>query len=182
MVNHYKQRKQWAESKKHALSLTGCAQCGRWGDKVSEDGLACRLVTSEEVHKYETWVDMPDYAVWNHELHLGFGVAECNPGCEKENEKPKSIGLAAAIKAALKVEDIASRLTELHGYGNRLKGKCPLHGEVNGQAFSIWLDTGTWRCFGACATGGDVIDFVRECHERGIKWRAKDLTPEATKH
>jgi len=170
-LNHYKQRKQWDEGKKRALGLTGCASCGRWGDTVSEDGLACRLVTSGEVQQFEFWSNMPDYAVWNHELHLGFGVAECNTGCDKQGEKPKSVGLAAAIKASLKIEDIAERLTDLRGMGNRLKGKCPLHGEEKGEAFSIWTDTQTWRCFGACATGGDVIDFIKLASEKGLAWR-----------
>ena len=203
MLNHYKQRKQWAEGKANALSPTGCETCGRWGDKpemahaseanmayperepfvVTDDNdvpLSCELITSEAIQQYEFWTNMPDYAVWNHELHLGFGVADCNTGCEKTGEKPKSIGLAAAIKAKLKIEDVAERLTNLRGMGNRLKGKCPLHGEETGEAFSIWTDTQTWRCFGACATGGDVIDFIKECSERGIAWRNDDRPSKTT--
>lgn len=193
-LNHFKQRKQWDEGKSNALGLTGCDVCGRWGDSpekahaseanmtsperepfvvTDNDGnpLSCTLVTGLQVQQYEFWSTMPDYAVWNHELHLGFGVAECNAGCEKQGEKPKSAGLAAAIKASLKIEDVAERLTSLRGMGNRLKGKCPLHGEEKGEALSIWTDSQTWRCFGACATGGDVIDFIQECSEKGLAWR-----------
>lgn len=37
---------------------------------------------------------------------------------------------------------------------------CPFHDE-NTPSFSYNTSTGRWRCFGACKTGGDVIDMHR---------------------
>lgn len=75
------------------------------------------------------------------------------------------------LKRSYRVEDVASRLTELWGHGDLLTGKCPLHSERKGRAFAIWTESQRWRCFGKCGIGGDVIDLVRECRERGIEWR-----------
>jgi hypothetical protein len=38
------------------------------------------------------------------------------------------------------------------------KLKCPFHKEENGQSFSYSAGRELWRCFGACKSGGDVID------------------------
>ena len=48
--------------------------------------------------------------------------------------------------------------------GHNLTGLCPFHPEKTGS-FKIALSekhAGRWQCFGACATGGDVIDFRRK--------------------
>lgn len=74
------------------------------------------------------------------------------------------------VKSAVAVEDIAERLTELRG-NSVLKGKCPLHNEQNGEAFAVYKDTQTWRCFGSCNVGGDVIALIQECMERDIEWQ-----------
>ncbi len=37
---------------------------------------------------------------------------------------------------------------------------CPFHHEDT-PSFSFSVDRGVWRCFGACHTGGDVIDLAR---------------------
>ena len=75
------------------------------------------------------------------------------------------------LKRTYRVEDIASRLTRLYGAGDLLTGRCPLHNERKGRAFAVWVSEQRWRCFGRCATGGDVIDLVRECKARGLNWR-----------
>ena len=38
------------------------------------------------------------------------------------------------------------------------KLRCPFHKEEQGQSFSYSQEKNTWRCFGACKAGGDVID------------------------
>jgi hypothetical protein len=43
--------------------------------------------------------------------------------------------------------------------GKRLVGTCPFHSENHGS-FVIYKDQNSWWCYGACGTGGDVIDFV----------------------
>lgn len=70
---------------------------------------------------------------------------------------PKSESFFLKIKAAVPIEALAVRFTELRPAGpGRLKGLCPLHQEST-PSFYIWTEKGTWRCFGACAEGGDVI-------------------------
>ncbi|MDA1258401.1 MAG: DNA primase, partial [Chloroflexi bacterium] len=39
------------------------------------------------------------------------------------------------------------------------KAPCPFHSERT-PSFVVFPDSGTWRCFGSCSTGGDVISFV----------------------
>ncbi len=94
----------------------------------------------------------------------------------KNNEaipKPRKPVLGGSLidrlKAAYRVEDVASRHTDLHGT-NVLKGKCPIHGEQRGEAFVVWVGEQKWKCFGACQSGGDVIDLIRALHERKLNW------------
>jgi hypothetical protein len=67
----------------------------------------------------------------------------------------------AEIKAENRVEDIAAQLTELRASGNGEKGRCPFHVERT-ASFYVWHESQQWRCFGACAEGGDVIDLMRK--------------------
>jgi hypothetical protein len=52
---------------------------------------------------------------------------------------------------------------ELRRSGNRWIGKCPLHNEVNGEAFVIHHDQ-KWQCYGKCGKAGDVTDLEQELH------------------
>lgn len=75
----------------------------------------------------------------------------------------------ADFKATNRVEDIAAQYTRLIPAGpNKFKGCCPMHSERT-PSFIVNTDTQKWRCFGACATGGDVIDLVQRL---GI-WEAR---------
>lgn len=47
---------------------------------------------------------------------------------------------------------------------------CPFHKEVHGKSFSYKADLGIWRCFGACHTGGDVI----ELHRLNYKMKSRE--------
>ena len=70
-------------------------------------------------------------------------------------------GLFNRVKAAVPVEALAGRFTRLQSSGpDRLKGKCPLH-EERTASFYVYQDKGRWRCFGACARGGDVVELAR---------------------
>lgn len=61
---------------------------------------------------------------------------------------------------ALDIAQVAGKVTTLTGTGNRLKARCPLHKEKT-ASFYLYLDTNRWRCFGACADGGDVVDLIQ---------------------
>lgn len=55
----------------------------------------------------------------------------------------------------------ANHLTLVRAGNGRVKALCPFHDEKT-PSFIINTDSNTWHCFGACSTGGDIIDFTRE--------------------
>ncbi len=63
------------------------------------------------------------------------------------------------IKARANIEDVIGRYTELKKAGSILKGLCPFHNERT-PSFVVYPNSGTWHCFGACGTGGDVFSFL----------------------
>ncbi len=97
------------------------------------------------------------------------------PSSERKQVSKGTLGTISRIKEAYRVEDIAGKHTTLRG-NSVLKGKCFLHGETHGEAFTIWVDEQKFRCFGACNTGGDVIDLVRAMKDRGIEWNGTGLS------
>lgn len=65
------------------------------------------------------------------------------------------------VKAALDiVETVREYVPALKRSGRTWKAPCPFHSERT-PSFSVDPERRTWHCFGACATGGDVIEFVR---------------------
>ncbi len=81
---------------------------------------------------------------------------------------PKSASKFDKIKAAVRLEEFVGRFTDLRPAGqNKMKGNCPLHKETT-PSFHVWLDKQTWRCFGACAMGGDVITLHQQLKDRGL--------------
>ena len=73
------------------------------------------------------------------------------------------------VKAAVSVEDLAGRYTDLRSAGpGKLKGKCPIH-EERTPSFYVFIDREpqSWRCFGACATGGDVVELAYQLSLKG---------------
>ena len=64
------------------------------------------------------------------------------------------------IKDRLKVEDvISSYVPELKKSGRTFKAPCPFHAEKT-PSFVVDPQRQSWRCYGACATGGDVFSFI----------------------
>ena len=75
--------------------------------------------------------------------------------------------LFQAVKEAVSVEELAGRFTQLAPAGpGKLKGRCPLH-EERTPSFYVYQDSQRWQCFGACASGGDVVELARRLMDRG---------------
>ncbi len=63
------------------------------------------------------------------------------------------------IKARLDILEVVGQRVPLQRSGRSYKGNCPFHQERT-PSFHVFPDRQSWRCFGACATGGDAINFV----------------------
>ncbi|MBN1318215.1 MAG: DNA primase [Anaerolineales bacterium] len=63
------------------------------------------------------------------------------------------------IKSRLDIVEVISKYVELRRAGRNYKAICPFHQEKT-PSFVVFPETQTWRCFGACAEGGDVYSFL----------------------
>ncbi len=63
------------------------------------------------------------------------------------------------VKSRLDIVEVISQRVPLQRSGNSYKAPCPFHQEKT-PSFHVFPDRQSWRCFGACATGGDVLSFV----------------------
>jgi DNA primase len=64
------------------------------------------------------------------------------------------------IKSRLDIVDIISESVSLRRSGRNFAGFCPFHQNTRTPAFYVFPETQTWRCFGACAEGGDLFSYV----------------------
>ena len=65
------------------------------------------------------------------------------------------------IKARLDILDVVAAHVALQRSGRSYKGLCPFHSEKT-PSFYVFPDRQSWRCFGACATGGDLFSFIMQ--------------------
>ena len=63
------------------------------------------------------------------------------------------------VKTRSDIVEVVSERVTLQKSGRNFKANCPFHTERT-PSFYVFPERQTWRCFGACATGGDVITFV----------------------
>ena len=64
------------------------------------------------------------------------------------------------IKSRIDLIDIVGETVELRKSGRSYTGFCPFHSNTKTPSFVVFPETQTWRCFGACADGGDLFSYV----------------------
>ena len=69
------------------------------------------------------------------------------------------MSVADEIKQRLDIASLVGAYAPLSRAGRNLKSLCPFHQEKT-PSFYVFPETQTWRCFGACGTGGDLFSFV----------------------
>jgi len=63
------------------------------------------------------------------------------------------------IRVRVDIVDLISEYVPLEKSGANFRSKCPFHNERT-PSFFVFPSRQTWRCFGACATGGDLFSFL----------------------
>ncbi len=64
------------------------------------------------------------------------------------------------IKSRLDIVEVVSDYLPLRKSGTSYTGFCPFHPNSRTPAFVVFPNSQSWRCFGACAEGGDVFSFL----------------------
>lgn len=66
------------------------------------------------------------------------------------------------VKLAAPIEEVVrTRVSSLRRAGRLWQACCPFH-EESTPSFKVDTERGTWRCYGACGEGGDVISFLMQ--------------------
>ena len=68
------------------------------------------------------------------------------------------------IKARLDIVEVVSSYATLQKSGRGFKAVCPFHTEKT-PSFVVTPERQSWRCFGACATGGDAFSFIMQAEK-----------------
>ena len=82
------------------------------------------------------------------------------------------------IKSRLDILDVVSRHAQLQHSGRSYKAICPFHTERT-ASFFVFPERQSWRCFGACATGGDVFSFLMRIENLDFGEALKRLAQQA---
>jgi DNA primase len=70
------------------------------------------------------------------------------------------VSVTDEIKSRLDIVDIVSDHVSLRKSGTSYTGFCPFHDNKRTPSFVVFPSSQSWRCFGACAEGGDIFSYV----------------------
>ncbi len=82
------------------------------------------------------------------------------------------------IRAKLDIVDVVASHVTLQQSGRTYKANCPFHTERT-PSFIVNPERQSWRCFGACAVGGDIFSFVMRTENLEFKDALKTLAQRA---
>ncbi|MCY4147235.1 MAG: DNA primase [Chloroflexi bacterium] len=83
------------------------------------------------------------------------------------------------IKARIDIVSYVQRyVPSLKKSGRNYKACCPFHNEKT-PSFIVNPERGTWRCFGACAEGGDIFSFAQKVNGWDFKEALRELAQQA---
>ena len=82
------------------------------------------------------------------------------------------------IKDRIDIVDLISSYITLNKAGSNYKAICPFHSEKT-PSFVVSPQRQSWRCFGACSTGGDVLSFVMKIENVDFYTSIKQLSQQA---
>src|SRR3972149_8685804 len=87
-------------------------------------------------------------------------VTVCAPIVRRSDSTMKEQFDTDSIRKRNPIVGVVSKSVALKRSAATFTGFCPFHDNRRTPSFVVWPETGTWKCFGVCAEGGDVIAFV----------------------
>lgn len=82
------------------------------------------------------------------------------------------------IKDKLDIVTYIGQYVPLKKAGGYYKANCPFHTEKT-PSFMVSAERQTWRCYGACGAGGDVLDFAKRQHGWTMAEAIQELAKQA---
>ncbi|MSQ08966.1 MAG: DNA primase [Dehalococcoidia bacterium] len=88
------------------------------------------------------------------------------------------MSLLDEVKQRVDIVQVVSKYADLDTSSRIPKALCPFHSERT-PSFVVYPESGTWHCFGSCATGGDAVSFLMKKEnipfQEALKRLADDL-------